>query len=128
MTPQALWYDDILDALKADCIAIGGKAWAKDVGLMIWSDKSADAAARMLSDCLNPDRNQRLTPDQLKLVIREARKVDSYCTIAYICNDACLSIPHPVDPESEKELLKREVVKAADTFKQMIERLERLSK
>ena len=128
MTPQALWYDDILDAIKADAIAIGGKGWAKSVGLLLWPEKTADGAQRQILDCLNPDRNQRLTPEQLTLIIREARKVDSFCTIAFICGDAHLSMPQPVDPESEKDRLRREVVNAANTFKQLVERLERVSK
>jgi hypothetical protein len=128
MTPQALWYDDILDAIKADCVAIGGRGWAKTVGLMLWPEKTADGAQRQILDCLNPDRNQRLTPEQLTLVIREARKAGSFCTIAFICGDANLSMPQPIEPEDTKAQLRREVVKAAETFKQMVERLERLEK
>lgn len=126
MTPQALWYDDILDAIKADAVAIGGKGWAKVVGLMLWPEKSADGAQRQLLDCLNPDRNQRLTPEQLTLVIREARKAGSFCTIAFICGDANLSIPQPIEPEDERARLQRlfiDSVSQLDTIKKQLEKL-----
>jgi hypothetical protein len=124
MTPQALWFEDIFDALRADAAAIGPKTLAA----MLWPEKPIEAAARLLADCLNRDRSARFTPEQVSLVIKEARKVGSSCTIAYICDEASLSRPTPIEPEDTKAQLRREVVKAAETFKQMVERLERLEK
>jgi hypothetical protein len=124
MTPQALWFEDIFDAIRSDSIAIGPKILAA----LLWPEKPIEQAARLLADCLNRDRSQRLTPEQLQLVIREARKAGSFCTISYICDDANMTRPLPVEPEDEIARIQREVVKAADTFKQMVERLERLSK
>jgi hypothetical protein len=109
VTPQQLWHEDILDAIKADVVALGGP---KSVGLALWPEKSAEAAARHLLDCINRDRNQRLTPEQLTLLIREARGVNSFCTIAYICSDANLSMPVPVEPEDERARLQREFIDA----------------
>lgn len=124
MTPQALWFEDIFDAIRADSIAIGPKILAG----LLWPEKPIEQAARLLADCLNRDRSQRLTPEQVSLIVKEARKANSFCTIAFICSEANLSIPQPVDPESEKDRLRREVVNAANTFKQLVERLERVSK
>lgn len=124
MTPQALWFEDIFDAIRADSIAIGPKILAA----LLWPEKPIEQAARLLSDCLNRERNQRLDPEQVSLVIKEARKVDSFCTVAFICDSANLSRPTPISPEDEKARLQREVVNAAANFKQLVERLERVSK
>lgn len=124
MTPQALWFEDIFDAIRADSIAIGPKILAG----LLWPEKPIEQAARLLADCLNRDRSQRLTPEQLQLVIREARNVGSYCTISFMCDDANMTRPLPVEPEDEKARIQRAVVTAAADLKQMIERLEKLSK
>jgi hypothetical protein len=124
MTPQALWFEDIFDAIRADSVAVGPKILAA----LLWPEKPIEQASRLLADCLNRDRSQRLTPEQLQLVIREARREGSYCTISYICDDANMTRPLPVEPEDERARLQREVVNAASAFKQLVERLERVSK
>jgi hypothetical protein len=122
MTPQALWFEDIFDALRADTAAIGPKTLAA----ILWPEKPIEAAARLLADCLNRDRSARFTPEQVTLIIREARKVNSFCTIAFICDDASMTRPTPIDPEDTKAQLQREVIKAAGQFKHLIDRLERM--
>lgn len=122
MTPQALWHEDILDALKADVMALGGP---KEFGHVLWPEKSVMAARSLLLDCLNPDRNQRLTPEQVALVIREARNVGSFCTIGYICQDANLTIPQPIEPEDERARLQKEFIKAVERLEGIKSQLSR---
>jgi hypothetical protein len=45
-----------------------------------------------------------------------------------MCDHANLTRPIAIEPEDTKAQLRREVVKAAETFRQMVERLERLEK
>jgi len=122
MTPQALWHEDILDALKADIAALGGP---KEVGALLWPEKSVAAARGLLLDCVNPDRSQRLTPDQVSFLIREARNVGSFCTIAYICQSANLTIPTPIEPDDERARLQKEFIKAEDKLETIKSQLSR---
>ena len=52
MEPK-LFYDDEIDALRAQVQAMGG---TKEVAARIWPDKTPMAAQRQLSDRLNPNR------------------------------------------------------------------------
>jgi hypothetical protein len=125
VTPQALWYEDILDAIRDDMGAIGGP---KVLAAMLYPEKPQEAAVRLLLDCLNRDRSQRLNPDQLQLVIREARKAGSFCTIAFICDDAHMTRPVPVEPDDEKARLQREFIGAVDKLEQIKQQLGRVSR
>jgi hypothetical protein len=69
-----LFYEDVNDVLRATVQALGG---AKRVGAALrGNDIGVDAAGRWVLDCLNPDRRERFTPEQvLWLLARRARSI-----------------------------------------------------
>lgn len=69
MQQDSLFHEDIYDALGTDIKHIGG---AKKVGVMLWPEKSADKAGENLNNCLNRTRPEKLDPEQIMFIVREA--------------------------------------------------------
>jgi hypothetical protein len=85
-------------------------------------------SSNWVTACLNPDRREHFTPEQVQLLIREARKVGCHAAINFMCADAGYSNPQPIDPEDEKAKLQREFIEATKQQTRNIERLEQLAK
>lgn len=119
-----LFYESITDVLRALVQALGG---AKKVGAaMRGNDIGIEAAGRWVLDCLNPDRRERFTPEQVLWLLAEARKVQFHAGMHYINVEAGYAPPLPVEPEDERAQLQRQVIEATAVLRQSIERLERL--
>ncbi|CAM8765616.1 hypothetical protein [Burkholderia pseudomallei] len=69
------FYEGPEDALKAAVQAMGG---AKKIGPLLWPDKSIDTAARLLLDCLNAGRSEKLDLSQTMMIFRMARDAGCY--------------------------------------------------
>lgn len=122
MDQPALFHETFTEALS-DCVrALGG---AKRVGALLWPEKSIDDARRLLLDSLNPDRNNKLSPEQVLLVLREARKVGCHAGTAYILRDCGYADPQPIEPEDERAALQREFVQASKAMERLFARMER---
>lgn len=63
------------DALRAAVQHLGG---AKKVGLLLWPDRSADAAARLLLDCLNVSRAEKLELSQVMRILALAKEAGAH--------------------------------------------------
>jgi hypothetical protein len=122
MDQPALFHETFAEAL-ADCVrALGGN---KTVGAMLWPEKTIDEARRLLLDSLNPDRPNKLAPEQVLLILREARKVNCHAAIAYINRECGYADPQPIEPEDERAALQREYIAAVKTLTTISTRFER---
>ncbi|KZT13741.1 MAG: hypothetical protein V4843_02815 [Pseudomonadota bacterium] len=119
-----LLYEDELDAAKDAVKALGG---AKKVGPLIWPDKAPETAARHLLDCLNGSRAERLSPSQLLLLMRLAREVGFHGLTAYLLREAGYAPPVPVEPQTEAQVLARQMEAMVGQFSALTHRLERLT-
>lgn len=124
MHQESLIIDDIYDGLRADVQSLGGY---KKVGLMLWPEMSADRAGERLANCLNRTRPEKLDPEQVLLIVREARKVLAHSTLAFICAEAGYTRPEPVEPEDEAAQLMREFNESRKAMEEIAKRLERLN-
>jgi hypothetical protein len=124
MTQNQLFYEDIYEALRTDVMACGG---TKAIGLAMWPKLSAAEAQQRVSNCLNRTRSEKFDAEEILFIKRLARQKGSFATVAFEMQDLNMTMPTPIEPEDERARLQREVVKAAETFKQMITRLERLA-
>lgn len=122
MQQVALFHESITDALQ-DCIrALGG---AKVVGHAMRPEKSIDDARRWLLDSLNPDRAEKLAPDQVLWILKEARKVNCHAAMAYIARECGYADPQPIDPEDVHAALQREFSHAVKALESITQRMER---
>jgi len=122
MNQQSLFHETLTEALQ-DCIrALGG---AKAVGHAMRPEKSIDDARRWLLDTLNPDRAEKLAPDQVLWILKESRKVGCHAAMAYITRECGYADPQPIEPEDERATLQREYIAAVKTLSAIQTRLER---
>lgn len=125
MVSQAsLFYEDVNDVLRALVQALGG---AKKVGAALrGNDLGVDAAGRWVLDCLNPDRRERFTPEQVLYLLGAARKIGFHAGMHYFNVEAGYAPPQPVEPEDERARLNREAIEAIHALRGITDRLERL--
>lgn len=114
--------DNINDALIACVKALGG---SKQVGPLLWPDKTPEAAQRLLLDCLNEDRAAHLTPDQVVMVLRLARARSCHVGVDFILSSLGYAPTLPVEPKDEAAELQREYIQAIELQRSIAERIER---
>ena len=123
MTPQ-LFHESLFDAMTEIVRELGGY---KVVGKLLRADKTPDVAGRLLNDCLNPNRSERLDPDQLLMLLREARKISAHAAINHILREAGYADAQPVEPEDERAALQRTFIQGVQTLTALASRLERVA-
>ncbi|HEY1772467.1 MAG TPA: hypothetical protein VGH91_04665 [Gammaproteobacteria bacterium] len=123
MEQISLIHEDIYEAIRTDVMALGG---TKKVGVMLWPEKSADKAGELLANCLNRTRSEKLDPEQVLFIVCEARRIGGYAIATFQNERANFKAPEPIEPEDERARLYRQVVGAAEIFKDAMARLERL--
>lgn len=123
MTEQIpLFHEDLNAALHTCVIALGGP---KKVGSLLRPELPVDQAGRWIADCLNQDRRDQLHPQQLLLILSEARKVGCHAAMHYIATNCGYHEPQAMEPEDERAALQREFVQASKAFQNLFTRMER---
>lgn len=123
MIEQALFHDSIHEALRDVVMACGGY---KAVGRRLWPEKSVEAAGRLLADCLNDARSERLAPEQVLLLLRMGREAGCHAAMAYLAGEAGYQAI-PVEPEDEKAKLQREFIDAVGRMERLLAKADRIS-
>jgi len=123
MDQPALFHESFVEAL-ADCVrALGGN---KKVGALLWPEKPIEDARRALLDSLNPERPNKLSPEQVLLILRESRKVGCHAAMAYVARECGYADPQPIEPEDERAALQRQYIEAVKTLSNISTRIERV--
>lgn len=115
--------DSLNDELIAMVKALGG---SKVIGPMLWPEKMADAAQRLLLDCLNPERPAHLTPEQMLFLLKKARQAGQHGAIEWLMGDLGYAKPIPIDPRDESAELQRQFIAATEQMSQMMARMQAL--
>lgn len=123
MQQEPLFHEDIYEAIRTACMALGGM---KRVGVMLKPDHSADKAGEWLNNCLNQTRPEKLDPEQIQFISREARKANCHAIATFQNSDAGYAPPIPIEPEDEKARLQREYIASVKAQQRITEKLERL--
>lgn len=120
-----LFYESYDQALRDDVKSLGG---LKVVGKWFFAEKDPEAAGRALADRLNPERRERLSDEQERMIMRRARESRGFsAALCFIRDDTEFERPKARNPEDERVKLQREILEAARSFKHSVERLERLA-
>lgn len=123
MMQEPLFFEDWRDALRHVVAALGGP---KAVGGRIRPDMKPDHAARWLNDCLNPDRRENFSPDQLLLILRLGREAGVHTGMDFLAEDCGYRRPQPVDPTDAADELRRRYIESTRTLVEMAKRIESL--
>jgi hypothetical protein len=116
------FFEDINDALKQAVKALGGN---KKVGAKLWPELPIDTAGNKLGDCLNPDRREKLSPEQVVFILRLAREKGYHAAMQFIAFDTGYRA-EPVDPLTQEAQLQRDFVAAVGHLKDIETRMLRL--
>jgi sugar phosphate isomerase/epimerase len=118
----ALIHETIHDAIREAIQTLGG---FKKVGAMLWPENGVEHAAGHLRDCLNPERRERLTPEQVDLIGRMAREAGCHAIATYFCRSWGYADPVPIQPEDEVARMQREFIEATQRLAELAARIEK---
>lgn len=116
-----LFHESINDALREVIAACGGP---KQVAARLWPEKSPDGAHRILLDCLNETRPERLDPDRLRLVLKLGRDAGCHAGINYLLRELGYEDGKPIDPVDEQAELMRDYIAATKALQGIASRIE----
>ncbi|MGL4651264.1 MAG: hypothetical protein ACRC1H_17800 [Caldilineaceae bacterium] len=114
----------VLTEVLIECVKAAGGS--KVVGPALWPEKPLESAQRLLLDCLNDDRPQRLTPEQVLLVARLARERGCHAYAQHVAQALSYAAPVPVQPQDEADDLRRQVLAMGQTLQAALARIEQL--
>lgn len=113
------------DAYIASVKALGG---SKAVGHKVWPAKGVESAQRHLLACLNPDRPEKLSPDECLLIEKMARAKGVHVVAEYRATTLGYAQPVPVEPEDEVAKLQREFIESTRSLLEMAGRIEKITR
>lgn len=119
---QDLWHESIEDALRSVIDGVGG---FKKVGVALWPALPVEDAGRKLANCLRRDRPEKLSLDELLLVLKQGREAGVHVGMAFIAQMTGYEEPRPTDPQSQHEKLQRDFIAAVDQVGKLAGLLER---
>lgn len=117
-------FETINEVLIACVKSCGG---SKQVAHKLWPEKPLDAAQRHLLACLNEDKAERLSPQQVLLLLRLSRQAGCHIGMQYLAAELGYAEPQPVEPRDEVAELQRQYIEAARAMGKLAERIERLA-
>ena len=107
-----------------ECIRAAGGS--KQVGPLLWPEKTPEAAQRLLLDCLNDDRPAHLTPEQVLLILKLARAKGHHGGVNYMLHQLGYAPTLPIEPRDEAADLMRRVIEAQEVLSVQVARLAAL--
>jgi hypothetical protein len=122
MQTEMPFFEGPEDALREAVRAIGGP---KKVGPMLWPDKTPDAAARLLQDCLNAGRSEKLELSQVLFILRAARDAGFHAAFQFIGADVGYDV-RPVTREEEVDRLTSVIENTSAQLSTALATLQRL--
>lgn len=118
-------FETTTEALISCVKAAGG---SKQVGARVFPEKTIEQAQRHLLACLNDDRPERLTPDQVLLVARLARDVGCHAYAEHVADSLSYADPVPVEPRDEADELRRQFIESTRSLAAMADKIEALER
>lgn len=124
MQTELPFYEGPEDALRAAVQALGG---AKKVGPMLWPDKGIDTSARLLLDCINPSRAEKLEITQIMRVFALAKEAGCHSPFAWFAGEVGYDVK-PITKAEEVDRLTAVVEQSSKTLAAAVAALERIQR
>ncbi len=115
--------DSLNEALIETVVACGG---SKAVGVAIWPAKGVEAAQRHLLACLNSERNEKLGPEEIELILSMGRKRGCHAVMQYLDQSLSYAEPQPIEPKDELADLLRQYLATRGQQEKSDSRLQQL--
>lgn len=117
-----LFCESYEEAIRATSYAIGG---LKATGAALWPTLLADDAGRKLAACLDSDKREKLSLNELRMIRRMAREKGVHILANYEAQDAGYADPQPITPQDEAAQLLREYIAATKVMQALASRMDR---
>lgn len=126
------FYDSYRDALRDDCKAIAdySAGWAKTIGRILFPEIADPMeASRRLNDKTNPNREDRLSDDQERLIMRLAVQKRGFSAAHdFVTDDISMERSKAAkDPHDEALDLQARAERTLAELRHLMERQERLA-
>jgi hypothetical protein len=118
----ALFHDSVADAIGTAIQVLGG---AKKVGGLLWPVDPVSRAEARVRACLNPDRAEKFSPDEVIHIAQLARQEGDHSIMNYLAQRLGYSVT-PIEPRDQLAELQHEYIEAARTIQRIAERIERV--
>ncbi len=118
------FYESPEDALKAAVQALGG---TKQVGALLWPDKTPDNAGRLMSDCLNPGRAEKLELSQVMRIFALAKEHGCHSPFTWFAGEVGYEA-RAITKAEEVDRLTQVVEQSSKTLAAAVAALERMQR
>lgn len=122
MQAELPFFESPEDAVRAAVQALGG---AKKVGTLLWNDKGVDNASRLLLDCINPSRAEKLEMSQVMMILRLAKEAGCHAPFQWMAAQIGYDVK-PITKAEEVDRLTTVVEQSTKTLASALEALERI--
>lgn len=122
MQTELPFFESPEDALRTAVQSLGG---AKQVGPMLWPDKGVDASSRILLDCLNTGRPEKLELSQIVLIFSKAKEAGCHGPFAWFAGEIGYDTK-PITKAEEVDRLTTVIEQSSKTFAAAVSALERI--
>jgi hypothetical protein len=122
-TQFAEFFEDINDALREAVRQLGGN---KKLGATLRPELPVTQAENWLRDCLNPERREKLSPEQLMLILSMASAEGYHGTMAFIAQMSRYEPPRPVTLEQQEADLQARFIESVDAQQRLLTQMQRL--
>lgn len=122
-TVFAEFFEDINDALREAVRQLGGH---KKVGPALWPELPVEQAGNRLRDCLSPERREKLSPEQVVLILRMAGAAGFHGAMGFVALSAGYEAPRAVSVDDQEAELQRTFVDAVARLEGIQRQLQRV--
>jgi hypothetical protein len=124
MKQNALFHEDIYEALRTDVMASGG---TKVVGSALKPKLPIQQASEWVNNCLNRARPEKFDAEDILFIKRMAKQSGSFATLYFEMDDVGMTHPLPITPEDEQAQLMRTYIETVKAQSLIASRLEKLA-
>lgn len=119
---QALFHDTVADALGSAVVAIGGM---KRAASLLWPADPLTRSEARLRACLNAERAEKLSPDEVIRLAKLAREAGDHSVMTYLAHELGYEIK-PTTPEDELAALQQRYIDAAENIARISAQIQRV--
>lgn len=123
-TQDPLFHEDFNDAL-ASLVKALGRGKVEPVARDLWPNRSG--AGRWLSDCLNPDREAKLSLDDVVGLLRMGREHGIHWAMHKLCAQTGYEPPSISKTKTPEQLLAERMAKVAAEYARLADELASLN-
>lgn len=123
MLTDRLFCETVEEAIDEVAKANGGR---KKTAVELWPSMGIREAHNRMDACLNPERREKFDPAEITWFIKLGRAVGCHSIMRHFSQEGCYAEPVPVDPETEKDKINRELIQTGKQIKRLMDRLDKL--